>query len=327
MRGDEVKIEIGYIYKTSFNGKYQTETNIVFEGFITKINNAIPIELDCEDQMYQLKQILVPIKTYKGSQYSAETMIQDLLSLPGLAKYNYKVVTDNYNTQIGDFIIKSQSVAQVLQELREKYHLQSYFRKNTSGIWELRVGIIKYYNEDRTTPTTNPQTNYDYIFHFQKNITDDKNLVYTREDDIRIGIKAYSVLKVELKGLTKANTFRTQHKRLEVIAGDPDGEVRTLFFWNVQTVAELTKLANAKLKFLKYEGFRGSFTTFGLPFVRHGDIIRLENDIIPERMGNYYVKGVKTKFGINGIRQQITIDYRVDSLSTLELQQLTESGL
>ena len=45
-RGDAIKIELGY------DGDLQTE----FEGYITKIGAEMPLLLECEDEMFQLKK-------------------------------------------------------------------------------------------------------------------------------------------------------------------------------------------------------------------------------------------------------------------------------
>jgi len=77
-------------------------------------------------------------------------------------------------------------------------------------------------------------------------------------------------------------------------------------------VAELSNLANEALSKLKYEGFRGSFTTFLEPQVKHGDVIAIQDDVIPDRNGKYLVRKVVTKFGVDiGGRQIITLDRKV----------------
>ena len=45
--------------------------------------------------------------------------------------------------------------------------------------------------------------------------------------------------------------------------------------------------AQAKLDQYHYEGFRGSFTTFGIPYVRLGDNIDILDAVLPERNGRY----------------------------------------
>ena len=66
------------------------------------------------------------------------------------------------------------------------------------------------------------------------------------------------------------------------------------------------------LKKYYYEGFTGSFTTFGIPYVKHGDTVRIVNNQLPEMSGSYKVKGVVYYGGVDdGLRQEITLDYKV----------------
>jgi hypothetical protein len=53
-RGDKIKIIAAY---------FPNET-VIFEGYISKINNNVPIELQCEDAMFLLKQAIAPNLSY-----------------------------------------------------------------------------------------------------------------------------------------------------------------------------------------------------------------------------------------------------------------------
>lgn len=73
----------------------------------------------------------------------------------------------------------------------------------------------------------------------------------------------------------------------------------------------LKELAERELENFRYTGFRGSFTTFGEPFVNHGDKIELVDANIPDRNGLYIVEEVERTFGFNGYRQKIKIATKV----------------
>lgn len=323
LRGDKIKIETGYSYfkptQTSFNRKETVKRiKVVFDGYITKIRNKTPIELVCEDSMYAFKQSKVTDKEYTGS---LEAMLKDIISQSTFpdAK-NIVVKIDNYTHNLGKFIVQNVTIAQILDELRKNYHLESFIRKtynddNTIKSIELRCGIIRYYPEDVVS----------HQFHFQKTIIND-NLEYTRADDIRIGIKAYSINKVELSSTNSSGKNKLKKTRLETTVGDPDGELRTLYFTEIGSTAELKKQALKKLPFLKYEGFRGSFTTFGLPKVKHGDEVQLIDNVLPERNGTYLVKEVRESNSNSGQRQTITLDIRIDGLTPNELLEFQNNG-
>ena len=327
MRGDRVKIELGYYYKPTPGGDYVTELNTEFEGFITKINPKMPLVIECEDNMWLLKQAQCPNKVFPQSEWTVQKIVKYLLLnssasttdnylnntlLPALKQFNVingVGASETLETNVGDFRTQNETIAQVLQRLRKDYKLECFFRPNSQGEFnDLYVsGVVYYPSEYIGSDSEFITTNY----AFENNIISDE-MIYYRKDDIRLGIKAYSVDKKELTSLNAAGNKKTSHKRLEVNVGDTDGEMRTQFFWNVATTDELKALATQRLSKLKYEGWRGSFTSFGLPFVRHGQAVKLSSKVTPERNGIYLVKGVKTTFGMGGFRRNLELHIRID---------------
>ena len=326
IRGDKIKIETGYSYfaptQSNFNRKETVnKIKVVFDGYITKIQNKTPIELTCEDSMYALKQSKVKDKEYNSSQYTLEQMLKEMISqstFPDAKLIDVKI--DNFKTKLGIFRTQNVTIAQVLDELRKSYHLESFIRKtynddNSLKTIELKCGIIRYYPEDRVS----------HQFHFQKTIISD-NLEYTRADDIRLGIKAYSIIKKELNTTNSSGKNKLKKTRLEVIVGDLDGEIKPYHFPEIDTIDELKKQALKILPRLKYEGFRGSFTTFGLPKVKHGDLVELLDDKLTERKGSYLVKEVKESNTNSGQRQTITLDIRTDGLTPDQIKEFQLNG-
>jgi len=297
LRGDKVKIELCYLWRDG-DGNELIEMNTEFEGYIAGINPRIPVEIKCEDNMYLLKQKRVIDKVWRGPTYTIESMIEEMIDGTG-----FTIRTDAFATSLGEVRTMNATVAQVLEILKKDYKVQVYFRGN-----ELRVGAIVYWPEDRR----------EYVFEFQENIIDD-SLEYTRKDDIRICVKAFSILEEELQTTNFDGSPKTTKTRLEATVGDADGEVRTLYFWNVTTVEELERLATERLTRIYYEGFRGKFKTFGLPSLQIGDGAVLRDNVIPERSGTYLVKGIKKNFGTDGFKQEPVIDLRIDQLSEAEV--------
>jgi hypothetical protein len=70
-------------------------------------------------------------------------------------------------------------------------------------------------------------------------------------------------------------------------------------------------IADEEIERLRYEGYRGTFTTFGAPRIEHGDVIDLRSDAYPERDGRYLVRAVTTTFGVGGFRQEVTLDSKI----------------
>lgn len=309
LRGDQITIEAGYKYRNTKGNEVQ-ETNQIFKGFIATVGAKKPIELDLEDNMWKLKQIAAPNKVFPASKYSLEGILKELLHGTG-----FKVNTLT-NTSFGDFKTENETVAEVLARLKKDYHFESYFRGD-----ELRCGAIVYIESEAVTEN----------FAFQQNIIEDE-LEYKRIDDIQLSATAYSINKFELGGVTKTGRKRTKSERLSVWvsyqngklisqAKTPDqkeefpvtdrGETRTLYFWNVKNTSDLIQLAANELKKYYYTGLKGKFTTLGLPFVRQGDNANIADPVLPERSGTYKIKEVNYKGGVDGLRQEIQLDYKI----------------
>ena len=306
LRGDKIKVELGYIYPDYKDPNTDvTEMYTEFVGYITKVSNSVPIVLECEDEMYRLKQIQCPTKVWdgkNGQKNDVGSILTKILEGTGITVNNSGATLDVGNLRTG-----SETVAQLLDSLQRDYRLESYFRLSKDGTPELRCAGVVYYPSDRK----------EHVFHFQKNIVNE-DLQYFRLDDQNLGIKAYSTFEVEQNtGTRKDGTPIKRKRRLTVTVPDGfvDGELRTVYFWEVKTEKELKKLATERLNRFYYEGFQGSFVAFGLPSVKHGDAAVLIDATKPERNGTYLIKKVVKTFGMNGYRQDIELDLRIDGLS------------
>jgi hypothetical protein len=98
------------------------------------------------------------------------------------------------------------------------------------------------------------------------------------------------------------------------------GERRSFFFLNVTDPQTLIDRAKAKLENYYYTGFKGTLTTFAIPFVQSGDNVYIVDAVLPERSGYYKVKSVKYSGGVSGHRQEITLDYLIRKLTDTELK-------
>ncbi len=183
------------------------------------------------------------------------------------------------DVNLGQFRISKATPAEVLAYLREKYLLKSWFRGG-----RLYCGFAYVPELQRT-----------HVIRFERNVVS-HNLEYLRKDDVKIKLKAISM--------------KPDNKKVDYETGDPEGEQRTLHFYNVSE-ATLKELANKEIERLKYEGYRGSLTTFLVPQIQHGDVVDLRSVEYPERDGRYFVRSVKTSFGMNGGRQTIELDSKL----------------
>ncbi len=320
LKGDKIKISGGYKYFPF--GIETVSTAVIFDGFITNITSGKPFTLECEDYMYLMKQS--PAKGgsnnfFSGKKYTVEKIIQELID-----NSDYKgIITVNQKTQtnIGDYIIEgNMTIAQVLDDLRKNAHLESFFRGT-----ELQIGFLVY-DEELALQREKRQKK---VFIFQHNIIEDE-LTYKRREDVVLSAIACSFNEVETDKQTKDGQKKTKNERLEVLVYNKNGELvgvkkekgksfpenkegerRTFFFKGITSADTMIQRAKEKLNNYYYSGYRGTFTTFGIPFTRSGDNIYIIDKALPERSGYYKVKSVRYTGGVNGLRQEIEVDYKI----------------
>lgn len=317
LRGDRITVSSGYWYVNDLGAQVQDVT-LKFEGFISKVHSKMPITLECEDNGWILKQLKAPDKVY-GNGVSIQSIITDLVKGTGLTVATESTTKVDFN--VGTFYTKNETVMQVLARIKNVYKIGVYIRGN-----EIRIGYPTYYQRDVQNPSK------PFIFMFQKNIISD-NLEYQRKEDITISATAESYYVQSGGGSTKDGATKGKTRKLMVfisldaqgnfksqtitntsqIPQNEGGERMTFFFPYAKTAKELTELAKNELQKKYYTGFKGYFTTFGIPFIPMGDNIKIEDPILTDRNGTYKVKQVTYMSGVTiGQRQVITLDYKID---------------
>lgn len=267
-KGDKVKIYLGY------------DENYVlrFSGFITKVDLKLPIVLHLEDYSYLLKNNKLTKKSY--SSVDTKTLLKYIVG----NVVNY-VVTSNQT--LGQFIIQDGvTTTEVLKYLQENHKIYSWFRDNT-----LYVGLA-YYNQLATK----------HYYDVNKNVIDN-NLEYNDLEDIKIKIKAVSVNQEIVGGKSKEKKITVYYP-----SETSDGSVRTYNGSMNISESDLKKEAQAYYESLRFDGYSGSFNTFGAPAVNHNDIVIFKSNEIPEQNeSEYLVKSVTINFGVNGYRNIVEL--------------------
>lgn len=262
-RGDKIKIIAAY---------FPNET-VIFEGYISKINNNVPIEILCEDEMFLLKQTIAPNLVFPKS-VNLRTLVAKILT-------NTNIPFKAINAELGQFRLSGASVGKVLQVLRDQYGLYSYF---VDGI--LRVGLAFY-----------PADAKQAVFLFELMVKDGINLTYLKKDDVKVQVKGV---------LIKNGVFQDP-----IIYGDPTGDTRTVFQYG-GTKADLDLRCNSFLEQSNYTGYYGNFKTFLEPLVVPGDYAVIDSWKYPERKGKYLIKSVITEVSTSeGGKQTIELERRI----------------
>ena len=256
---------------------YDGNLQLAFVGYIREIGFKTPVVLECEDEMYKLKtQPAVP-KAYRSA------TIEQLLRDQGITT-PIRVLGEQ---SLGAYRVKADNVASLLGELKEQ-GIRSFFRYE-SGEAVLYAGVVFDHAEGSASRQ---------VISTGINLISDSQLKEQYADTLRIKVKAISI---QPEG-------RKKQKKLKVEIGDKDGELRTLHTYN-KTEGELRKWAEQELQRLKRDGLTGSVTTFGGQLIDKLDHIGIR--IEGKRMGVYQAQKVVIKYGADGIRQEVTLGYRV----------------
>jgi hypothetical protein len=317
LKGDKVDIITGYKYRDG-NGNERLQSNKIFTGYISNVGSGTPIELEMEDNMWLLKQIPAPTKCFPSTT-TVEDLLRDVIDSKvcppqykdAVSKLTVNAIT---KTTVGQFLTQGETVMQILARFRKDYGLEAYFKGN-----ELRIGLEVYLANEAAN----------HKFTFQKNIIEDE-LEYQRKDDLVLSALATNTIVENTGNQTKDGQNKTKKTQLQVLvtlknnvatfkeikSGDSvsentEGQRNKYFFPGAQNISELGKLAEKKLRLLYYDGLTGSFTTFGLPYVKQGDSVELVDNILPERNGKYRVKKVDYEGGVGGLRQTISLHMKL----------------
>ena len=317
-RLDKIKIEAYIIHYNENLLEKNTKKVVIAQGYITNVLAKMPIQLEFEDAMFLLKQIPM-----KNQSFPKNAKLEDILTL-ALNDCNDKFGTKFKTTLLTATTInfdncllqtENESVAVFLDRLRKDYFLDSYFRNN-----ELRIGSVIYVEKEAKN----------FNFHFQENIIT-SDLEYKDKDDVVLSAVASNHIQKESGETTKDGKPKRQNSRIEVLVtiknnkvvsklikkgdkADPnvEGERRTFVFLEAKNEADLVRLAAEKLIKFYYTGFKGKFTTFGEPHVQFGDNAVIQNKILPDQNGIYKIKSVEYRGGVEGYRQNITLDFKIN---------------
>jgi hypothetical protein len=265
-RGDAVKIEFGY------DGDYETE----FEGYLTKIGAETPLLLECEDEMFQLKKGPKVTKSIKSGK------LIDILKAVLPSKYTIEC---NGDYKIGKWLIQNATPYEVLDELRDKAGIRSYFKNPTT----LCVGMIVDFKAETI-----------HEFNFSANVRRGSNLKFESKDSKPL------FLTVESK--------QANGKLLKITVGEKGGAEKTVKLWPNMDKSELQIWADKQQKSTSYDGFTGTLDSWCYPRTKPGDSADLKRPIYPDKHqnGRYFIESVTIDVnGTDGIKRANTLSYKL----------------
>lgn len=280
---DFVNVDDAIIIKLGYAETGNME--MVFKGYIKSVENTIKeIVIYCENEMRLFKSINVDaeiIEHFDFKKWMKKYVPELRIELP-----------DDVN--FGQVKIAQQTLAQALDKLISTYPwLKGFFRE---GVF---YGI-----------TTHKALANGRILTFdpERNQISD-SLKYTTKEDVKIAIKATSIQtdNTKLECIIPQEAIDVSGKSVK-----SDYEQRHFYFSGMKTQTELKAAAEKIYNEYACDKMTGNITGFGVPYVRKGDIVRLQDKLRKERDGRkFWVDSVDYKFGTSGYRQVITLGYAI----------------
>ncbi len=242
-----------------------------FTGYVRQTHHNQPVVIECENDIGLLRKKTIH---KRWTNTSIKTILKDVLG--GVIPLDCKV-----DLTLKSFTSKRASAYSILLKLKENYGLDMYVNRNGALYCGLRQTIP---NADRV------------VYKLHQNVIK-SNLKWQSQDDIRLNIKAVAILPDDQK--------------IEVQVGDPEGETRTLHFYNIESKSKLKALALSEIELYKFSGYRGYLKTFLVPKSQIGDTAIMLDEDYPSRDGNYFINGVVTTFGTSGARRKVELGRKV----------------
>lgn len=259
----------------------------LFNGYIKGVDTGTKVVLDIEEEAYKLRKKPCSISYLESKNKGKPILLEELLAKM-LEGTNLTVAKGCAPLKIDEFKAKK-NIAAELASLKEKFGLTVYITKNKEVYAGLQAND-KPSDEERKKSTIN--------------VTYGVNVV---SNDVTHKTKDSNPIKVVVKEVRSDGK-----KPKEYSVGDDKDSDHTISIYNITDEKSLKLIADMKYKQLSYEGFSGTFTLFGLPLATAGGTVVYKNDNYKDNEGKYFIKGVETRLSSNGLRQVLTMGYKIE---------------
>lgn len=287
-KGDAVTIKIGYFPNLTTR----------FLGFVANVVPDSPLILECEDEMWQLKQVNLVSKEF------TDPTIKDVVEYATASLPDLVIEYDDETAKIGAFHVDNKgfiNAVTVFEVLKKQFGYNIYFRAGTLHVRVL-VSLLAL-----TNPT--------HRIGFQHNVIT-SNLTYQRDDDHDMMVRFESKQDDD----TVLTFFGFKKKKADgsfpsdTIIDTVGKAAGVTHSWNIPklTATQIKKIIADNIDKFVYEGYnQGSFLTFLEPVIDSTDTVEPIDNEHPEREGKYLVESVSIEFGINGGRQDVILRNKV----------------
>ena len=269
--GDKVTILLGY------NGRLEQE----FDGFITRLNFTVPLEIECEGYSYLLRK-----KTYNKAFKQAKLI--DVLRFI-VAGTPITLASDTPDFLIEKLLLQNHSGTEALEMIKK-------ISANTIRIFF--TGNVLYAGLQFLKPLS------DVKYRLGWNVIKDGQLKLrqAKNQDVQINI-----VGLKKDGTTVKVTSGRIKDATTVGSSGTFGETKIIKTHAITDLSTLKAMADEKYKQLSFDGYEGKITTFLQPFCSINYRAILNDLKYPERSGNYIVESVEVTYSTNGARRVLGI--------------------
>lgn len=260
----------------------------LFKGFVYEFIEGTPMTIECLDNIYLLNQTTVNLA------YSSITM-RDLLKTL-LKNTGITLIEPTIDLTLRDITFRLMSPAAVLEWLKHELGLNISLSDNRL-----------YCNIASNIIST-------VFYDTGINVLDEGGPGLQKPEAVFLKLKV------------KAWFIQENGKKTSLEVGDPDGELREVFFYKIPfNVAEYTRLAGEALIKYKQMKFSGVIPTLLYPEVALFWRAQYIDRRYPDRNGNYTVLGVDFTINEHGFHQKIKLAFLSDIDSSVDALASTNS--
>lgn len=263
--GLEVVIELGY------NGSLKQE----FTGFVSRVNFAVPVEVECEGYSYQLRNKQID-RVFKNE--SLVNILKELIKGTSISITEAKVP----NVKVQKLVLQKNTGVEALIEIRKVLANSVTFFFTGSHLNAELFPLVPNGNEVKYKLGWNTIKDNELKLRQAKNQQVIVRYIGEKSDGTKITVESGS-----------------------------DGEVKEFRTHGVTDAATLKKMADAQLSRLSYDGYEGKITAFLVPYAAPAMKAVITDDKYPERSGNYIVESTTVTFGRNGARRKTGIGLKL----------------
>lgn len=257
-----------------------------FAGWVRNINPTVPMEIECEDEMYILKRHEVEPKSFAGGTIKdvVKYIVKDIVMQGHPGGYVLDVLDSSLG---GVFSItrEENTAAKVLAKIEEVYGLKSNFRyRELDGqVQQILMVGTQYQSQTASAPV---------YYSLNKNVIEN-NLSFTRADDKQIKVR---VTSRQADGKVITAKFR----------GDSEGDTKELQIPGL-TQAQVEAYAKRLYEESKVDSFEGNIVTFGIPVIFPGMLANIKAPEFEIKETTNYVNEVKISIGVDGYRREVIL--------------------